>query len=190
MAIVRAKNFDDGGAANNNSVQKPKKKRHMNPWLRLLIKLVVLACIGYALFYFAIGIEVYHGENMYPFVMDGDLLILYKLDPYNVGDVVAYSVPDTEETRVSRIVAYGENEVEITDYGEVLLNGYLPAEKVFYKTERLDGSDIQFPLMMKSDEYFLLDDYRTEGYDSRAFGSVTEDAFKGKVLYLFRKRGI
>ena len=43
---------------------------------------------------------------------------------------------------------------------------------------------------MSPEAYFLLDDYREIGLDSRAFGEVDEDALLGKVVYVFRRRGI
>lgn len=181
-----------GESRGSNSVSpvSARKRKRMGPWTRLLLKVVIIGAVGWALFTYVIGVEIYHGENMYPFIMDGDLLVTYKLDPYNVGDVVSYRVPDSEDKRISRISVSGKHEVDITDAGELLMDGYLVAEKVFYKTERLDGSTVTFPRQMAEGEYFLLDDYRIEGYDSRVFGSVTEDAFLGKVLYVFRKRGI
>jgi len=38
--------------------------------------------------------------------------------------------------------------------------------------------------------FFLLDDYREIGVDSRAFGPVPADALLGKVVYVLRRRGI
>ena len=36
----------------------------------------------------------------------------------------------------------------------------------------------------------MLDDYRTEGDDSRMFGQLVDDDLLGKVVYVFRIRGI
>ena len=127
---------------------------------------------------------------MYPFLMDGDLIITYKLEPYKVGDVVAYRHPDTGQTEFSRIVAIGENTIEVTAYGELLVGGNAPAERVFYPTTPLEGNNVEYPYIMRKGGYFLLDDYRTEGDDSRRFGQLLEDELLGKVVYVFRRRGI
>lgn len=173
-----------------DSSKSKSKRKAIKAWRSFLIKFGLIGVVLFCVFYFVLGVHIYHGENMYPFIMDGDLLITYKLDSYNVGDVVVYKDPDLGETRVSRIGMYGENEIDIDDYGQIFVNGYLPAESVFYKTEKLPDSKIEFPYQMHRDDYFLLDDYRIEGYDSRQFGAVSSSRFMGKVVYVFRKRGI
>ena len=169
--------------------QKTSRKR-ISPLLRFLIKLSVVAVILIVVFTFVLGVHIHHGNRMYPFIMDGDLLITYKLDPYRVGDAVAYRNPQTGEVGISRIVAIGENELEITEIGELLINGYVPSESVFYPTRELEGSEVSFPYKMGANGYFLLDDKRENGSDSRAFGELTEDNLLGKVVYVFRRRGI
>lgn len=167
-----------------------KKKKRMSPLLRFLLKLTGVTLILWLVFSFVLGVHIHHGNRMYPFLMDGDLLITYKLDPYNVEDAVVYRNRETRQVEVSRIVAKGEGEIQISESGELLINGYIPVERVFYPTNPLDGSEIVFPYSMSPEAYFLLDDYREIGLDSRAFGEVDEDALLGKVVYVFRRRGI
>ena len=166
------------------------QKKRMTPLLRFLIKLALVTAVTVLVLTFVMGVHIHRGNRMYPFVMDGDLLITYKLDPCYTGDVVLYRNPLTGEKDVSRISAMGENEVVITEQGRLLINGYTPAESVFYPTRELEGSPIVFPYRMSADGYFLLDDYREIGLDSRAFGQIGEDAILGKVVYVFRRRGI
>jgi len=168
----------------------PKKKRKQRPLLRFLVKLALVAAIFISVFTVVLGAHIHHGNRMYPFIMDGDLLITYKLDDYYVGDAVLYKDPETGETAVSRIAAIGASEIQITELGELLIDGIVPNEQVFYATKQLDGSDVLFPYRMSGAGYFLLDDYRTIGEDSRLFGEVTEDALLGKIVYVFRRRGI
>lgn len=161
-----------------------------HPLRRFLIKLLLFALALGAVFIYVLGIHIQHGNRMYPFIMDGDLLITYKLDPYRVGDAVVYRNPQTGELAVSRIVAVGETELEITEEGQLLVDGYIPSESVFYPTRRMEGSQVTFPYNMSREGYFLLDDYREIGMDSRVFGEVPEGAIQGKVVYVFRRRGI
>lgn len=49
---------------------------------------------------------------------------------------------------------------------------------------------MSFPYKMGTTGYFLLDDQRENGSDSRAFGELTEDDLLGKVVYVLRRRGI
>ena len=176
------------------SEQKPRapqaEKARGSPLKWLLIKLALVAAIFAVMFLFVMGLHIQHGNRMYPFIMDGDLVVTYKLEPYRVGDVVVYRNPDTGETALSRIVAIGENTIQITDYGELLVNGVSPSEKVFHPNKPLEGAALEYPYAMRRGGYFVLDDFRTEGSDSRLFGQLQESDLKGKVVYVFRRRGI
>ena len=166
------------------------RKKRPSPWMVLLCKAaILLLLIGFTLA-FVMGIHIHRGNRMYPFLMDGDLVITYKLDAYQVGDVVAYRHPQTGQTEFSRIVAIGENTIQVTGDGMLLINGSAPAERVFYLTKPLDGDNVEYPYIMRKGGYFVLDDYRTEGDDSRRFGQLLEDELLGKVIYVFRRRGI
>lgn len=167
-----------------------KKEARGSPLGWFLIKLALLAAILAVMFLFVMGLHIQHGNRMYPFIMDGDLVVTYKLEPCRVGDVVAYRNPDNGEVALSRVVAIGENSIQITDYGELLVNGVSPGEKVFYPTKPLEGSPLEYPYAMRRGGYFVLDDFRTEGSDSRLFGQLQESDLLGKVVYVFRRRGI
>lgn len=167
-----------------------KRKAGLSPWVLLLIKAVAILLLAVCTFTFVLGIHIQRGNRMYPFVMDGDLLITYKLDSYKVGDVVVYRHPDTGTKELSRIVAIGDNTIEVTAYGDLLINGTAPVEQVFYPTTPLEGTNVEYPYVMRKGGYFVLDDYRTEGNDSRYFGQLLKDELLGKVVYVFRRRGI
>lgn len=166
------------------------RKKRLTPLLLFLCKLAAVGMLLFLTLTFVIGVHIHEGNRMYPFLMDGDLIITYKLEEYKVGDVVAYRHPDSGQTEFSRIVAIGENSIMINQYGDFLINGTAPAERVFYATTPLDGPNVEYPYTMRKGGYFLLDDYRTEGEDSRRFGQLLEDELLGKVVYIFRRRGI
>ena len=78
----------------------------------------------------------------------------------------------------------------ITAQGELLINSTSPMEQVFYPTLPLEGESVEYPYIMRKGGYFVLDDYRTCGEDSRSFGQLLEEELLGKVVYVFRRRGI
>lgn len=162
----------------------------MPPAARFFLKLGVLGAICAVVFLFVLGVQINRGNGMYPFLMDGDLLITYKLDPYRVGDAVVYRRPDTGARAVARIAALGQNKILITDSGQLLINDYVPDENVFYATKKAEGSDLRYPYQMGADGVFLLNDFRTQTDDSRTFGALTREDLTGKVVYVFRRRGI
>lgn len=157
---------------------------------RFLWKLGAITTICVVVLVFVSSVHIQHGNRMYPFLMDGDLLIVYKLGDYLPGDAVLYRNPETGEKDVSRIAAVGQNEILITEEGQFLINRFSPDDQVFYPTQPLEGSDLRYPFQMAEGGYFLLDDFRIHGSDSRYFGDVTEDELLGKVIFVFRIRGI
>ena len=168
-----------------------KKKRRRRELTKFLIKLGVLGAVVAVTFIWVLGIHLQRGNRMYPFVMDGDLLLIFKPgSTYDVGDVVLYRNPDTNEKSISRIAVAGAGEIRITEAGELLVNNYIRSENVFYRTEQIAGSDVRFPYSLGEDEYFLLDDFRTSGKDSRVFGALKKGDLLGKVAYILRRRGI
>ena len=157
---------------------------------RFFLKLGLIFLTCFFVFSFVSGIRVQHGNRMYPFLMDGDVLITYKLGSYGEGDVVLYRNPENGEKDISRIAAAGQNEILITEEGQLLINRFVPEGQVFYSTKPLEGSELLYPYQMEEGGCFLLDDFRTQGMDSRWFGEIREDAILGKVVFVFRRRGI
>ena len=161
-----------------------------SPAGRFLLKLAALVLLLGGFFTFVMGIHIQHGNRMYPFIMDGDVVVIWKLEKCREGDVVAYRNPDTGETALSRVIAVGEHSVDVTENGVLTVDGLVPAEQVFYPTAPLPESKVRWPYEMRPREIFVLDDLRTEGNDSRVFGGLHESDLLGKAVYVFRRRGI
>ena len=181
--------------------EKPKKKKKeetkkeeseedtIKPLYRFLIKLGVFAAVMILMFTVVLGIHINKGDRMYPFIMDGDVLITLKITPYRDGDVVVYKSPDSGKKEISRIAAAGPNEVDIVS-GIFVVNGDYTETDSLFETYWLENSPVIFPYDVSDDSYFLLDDYRPLGKDSRLFGQINKKDLKGKVIYVFRIRGI
>ena len=165
------------------------KRRELPDWGRLLIKLGLISGLLTLVFTLVLGVQIQRGNRMHPYVADGDLLVYSRLEDPQVDDLVVYRHPNTGQPALSRVVAVGENLVQLSPAGTLSVNGLTRAERVFYSTEPLEGSTVPNPCPMEEGEYFLLDDYRTVGLDSRSFGPVQREDILGKVVYLFRRRG-
>lgn len=153
-----------------------------------LIKLVVVAVIGWMLLGFVFGVTVMEGEDMYPHIRDGDVLIYYRLQrEYHIGDVATFKRDGRRYT--GRLVAQGGDTVDITEDGQLLVNGSVQDEEIFYPTETADGG-VEFPCKIPEGSVFLLCDFRTNGIDSRSYGPVDIEELDGKVMTILRRRGI
>ena len=156
---------------------------------RFVVKLLLVACILVAVFRFVLGVHIQHGNQMYPFVMDGDLVVTFKLENYREGDVVAYRRPDTGKVAISRIGVMGPGEIQVSS-GGLTVDGAPRGASPFYDTGPLSEFGVSYPYPLSASGYFLLDDNRSIGVDSRAFGEVRRWELLGKVVYVFRRRGI
>lgn len=170
---------------NTKDVQKKKKKR-IHPLIKLLIKIAVLGIIVFIVLTYVLGFYRMTGNNMFPFVKDGDLCIVYKLEEYTTGDVVAYR-DDEGKTKIGRIVAVGGQSVDFPKEGGYTVDGYQPAEEITYQTFGADG--VKYPVEVGENEFFIMNDFRSDTDDSRQIGSIKESDIRGKLLFLIRRRG-
>lgn len=154
----------------------------------VLIKMGVIAIAGWVLVGVVFGFAAMEGEDMYPRIRDGDLMIFYRLESeYSVGDVVTFVEDGARCT--ARIVAQGGDTVDLSEEGELLVNGAVQDEQIFYPTEPLEDSTT-LSWEVPAGSVFLLGDFRTIAVDSRAYGPVELDKLDGKVITILRRRGI
>lgn len=152
------------------------------------IKLAVVAVAGWVLLGLVFGLAVVQGEDMYPRLRDGDLMLFYRLQKdYYIGDVVTFTLNGRRYT--GRIVAQGGDTVDINDNGELLVNGNIQSEEIFYPTQDETGQ-AELPCEVPADSVYLLCDFRTNGTDSRSYGPVALEQLDGKVIAILRRRGI
>jgi signal peptidase I len=166
--------------------QAPERPSHII--LRFFIKLGVVCLALWSIFTFAFGIRQMHGETMYPKLRDGDLMLYSRLEKtYYIGDVVVFEINGA--TRVARIVAQGGDVVEVTEDGQLLVNGNVQSEEIFYLTEP-DTPGVTYPYTVEADSYFVLCDFRTASQDSRSYGAIPAEDIYGKVITILRRREI
>lgn len=152
------------------------------------MKLAVILLLFWILLEFVFGLAVQKGEDMYPRIRDGDLMVFYRLQQdYHIGDVVTFSRDGIRRT--GRIVAQGGDTVDINKEGQLLVNGNIQEEEIFYPTEKV-GEEDSLPCELAEEEVYLLSDFRTNGTDSRQYGPVKSEELDGKVITILRRRGI
>lgn len=162
------------------------KKKKLGPLAKLLIKIAVLTIIVVIVLTWILGLHRMTGNNMFPFVKDGDLCIAYKLDDYTTGDVVLYR-NDEGKMKLGRIVAVGGQSVDFPKDGGYTVDGYQPSEEITYQTFGANG--VKYPIDVGNDEVFIMNDFRSDTDDSRQFGGVKKSDIDGKLLFLIRRKG-
>ena len=126
------------------------------------------------------------GTDMYPAILDGDLVLGYRLDQnYLKNDVVVCSIDGTSV--IGRVVARAGDSVDITEDGTLFVNGTEQTGEIAFPTT--PGKQT-YPYLVPDGCVYLLGDYRTNTTDSRDFGPVETTKIKAKVVGIFRRRGI
>lgn len=154
-----------------------------------LVRLFLLITVIGILFEVVFGLTPMANADMQPAVCAGDLMLYYRLDKnLKSDDVVVFQKEDIQYT--GRIVAVPGDVVEITDESELMVNkNTVMEDNIFYTTPAYD-SEVEYPLALKEDQYFILCDNREGAKDSRSFGVVDTSEIKGKVITIVRRSGI
>ena len=154
-----------------------------------LVRLFLLITVIGILFGVVFGLTPMANADMQPAVCAGDLMLYYRLDKnLNSDDVVVFQKEGIQYT--GRIVAVSGDVVEITDESELMVNkNTVMEDNIFYTTPAYD-SEVEYPLALKEDQYFILCDNREGAKDSRSFGVVDTSEIKGKVITIVRRSGI
>lgn len=154
-----------------------------------LVRLFLLITVIGILFGVVFGLTPMANADMQPAVCAGDLMLYYRLDKnLNSDDVVVFQKEGIQYT--GRIVAVPGDVVEITDESDLMVNkSTVMEDNIFYTTPAYD-SEVEYPLALKEDQYFILCDNREGAKDSRSFGVVDTSEIKGKVITIVRRSGI
>ncbi len=156
-------------------------------YVSLMIRVLVIAVIGWLLFTQVFFIGQAKGNEMYPAVKDGDLIIGYRLqDTYLEDDAIVYEADG--ELRVGRIIGRQSDVISMDDSGTLIVNGTVQGGEILFPTYAKEG--IEYPYTVPEGCVFVLGDYRTQAEDSRDFGCISLEDVKAKVITILRRREI
>ena len=149
--------------------------------LNALIRLALTALLLLILNLFIVCVIPQHGNQMYPAVRDGDLILALRLSgSCQTGTVWVYSDP-SGKWRIGRIAAAAGATVDVSQEGRLLINGLTAGEEAFYPTAQ--GSGITFPYTVPEGCVFILNDHRTETDDSRTFAAIPKSSLRGQIFW-------
>jgi len=155
---------------------------------------VVVFAVAIFLFIYLLVMQPHKikGASMEPNFPDGEYLLTdkvsYRFNEPRRGDVIVFEAPGHQgEEYIKRIIALpGErvlivnNQVYIND--KVLNESYIPEKlKLSPGSFIKEGQEILIP----NDNYFVLGDNRPFSSDSRAWGTVSEDAITGRAWIIY-----
>jgi len=136
-----------------------------------------------------------YSDAMKPLLLPGDRYavdnLTYRFSKPRRGDIVAFTRPgDPQKIQVKRIVGLPAEFIQLQG-GNVYVNGKLIDTPQIPKARHYvsasgwrfgkEGQVIEIP----SDSYFILGDNSEESGDSRQWGPIPKNHFRGKVFYVF-----
>lgn len=152
-------------------------------------KAAVAFAVAAVVFTSVFGLAVMQGSGMEPTSGDGDLALTFRLvDQLVAQDVVVYRSQSGKQL-VGRVAAQPGDTVEVTEEGNLKVNGTVQPSITGETTQPVQGGPA-YPLVLGEGEYFILGDSRLRATDSRTVGPVGINEVEGKVIALLRLRGI
>lgn len=127
------------------------------------------------------------GSSMFPTFKNGDYLIIdeltYRFREPQRGEVIVFHSPQQEKDYyIKRIIGLPNEEVEVKEGNIIIYNKDHPNGFVLNESYLLDDQTPgDLKISLKENEYFVLGDNRYASYDSRAWGTFTEDKIIGLV---------
>lgn len=156
-------------------------------YVSLIMRVIFLAIIVWVLLTKVLLITQVRGNDMFPAVKDGDLMIVYRLQSrYEKNDIAVYSVDG--QRKLGRILGREGDNIMLDETGNLLVNGTNQAGEIMYPTYPKDT--LSYPYTVPEDSFYLLNDYRTQGTDSRDYGAIPRSAVTGKLITILRRRGL
>ena len=156
----------------------------------MIIKITAFVAVFLITFTFIFGITVAPGDDMFPAVKEGDVLIYFRPGRLTNQDTVVYEAKDV--VKVGRIQGTAGEEIGKTNGGILTINGNMqPVQKragLYYKTYVKEEGKLRIPCTVSEDEYLILGDKRDAAEDSRDYGLISRDEIKGKVFTIIRRR--
>lgn len=166
--------------------RKRKEAARRRGWGNLALKMFCTALTMYLVFGVFIGISSVRGNSMEPTMENGDVVLFSRLGEKKKGDLVILHKEKSVHL-IKRIVATAGDTVDIDNKsGELLINGVRTQEDYIYVQTYQMKNGIEFPLVLKENEVFVLGDNRAISLDSRELGPIDINLIDGKVILTFR----
>ncbi|MBQ9687126.1 MAG: signal peptidase I [Oscillospiraceae bacterium] len=153
----------------------------------LAVRLALIGAATWLLLTQVFLITTVKGQDMFPALKDGDLVIAFRLQRvYAKGDVVVCKAEDAPF--IGRIAAAENDNVNLDESGVLTVNGTPQSGEILYPTYAREA--MAFPFHVPEGQVFLLGDNRTQARDSRDFGPIPSDQIQAKVITILRRRGL
>lgn len=177
---ARDRNAKSGTEANQKT-----KTKGLTQLQKVLVQLGAAALVLFLLFQFLVTIRIWHENDMYPTVRDGELTLFLRPGAIENDTVVLYRTEDGKE-HLGRVVALEGELVDIKNDTGVSVDQSVIMERIPYQTP---PGKLAYPYAVPESSYFILNDYRSETTDSRDYGAIPKKDIIGVLIFAMQYRG-
>lgn len=158
------------------------KEKYIKILKSTIYSLLIVAAIATLIATLIMPVLQISGSSMTPTFKEGEIVVSLKTKKLKQGDIVAFY--HGNKILVKRVIATAGEWVNITDEGNVYINGEL-IEEPYINELSLGQSDIEFPYQVPDGHWFVLGDDRETSIDSRnsEIGSISQDDIVGKIIF-------
>lgn len=150
------------------------RRRAQRIWLRIALSYLVLVPLVCVLS--LVPIQTI-GQSMFPCIVNGDRIIFSETLGLSRFDVVMVQMSNGN-LYCKRVVGLPGDHLKFTRHS-LILNGKTLREYYIHDTPSYERGELR----LGEDQYFVLGDNRNVSLDSRAFGPVSRDQIKGRMLF-------
>lgn len=156
----------------------------------IIVKTAAFIASFFVTFTFIFGVTLAPGNDMFPAVHEGDVILYYRLGGLINSDIVIYEAEG--ETHIGRVQACSGSRIDQTEGNLLKINGNIqPVQKragLYDKTYTRENGKLIFPSTVPEKHYLILGDCRESAKDSRDYGYIGRGQIKGKVFTIVRRR--
>ena len=147
-----------------------------------LSSLIVVAAIAVLIATLMLPVLQIQGSSMEPTLNDEEIVVLIKTTRLKRGQLCCFSYQN--KLLIKRIIGVPGDTVHINEEGYVFVNEE-PLDEPYILDRALGECDVEFPMHVTENHYFILGDHRSTSIDSRssAVGLVDTEQVVGKIFF-------